>query len=89
MNVSFKNGEELTNGFKITNKNGISEYVAQNENTIICFRTDSGEGVNYSQIQWITDKKTNRQYRAMRYLYKYVSLVQNFSNQLYTKYQEQ
>lgn len=88
MNVTFKQGEKLTGGFTIKDNNGLTRFIAEDDNVIICFDTDAGEGINYSKIQWYTDKKTGKQYRAMRYLIKYVSLVQGFSNDLYTKYKQ-
>lgn len=87
-NVSFNVGEELGNGYSIKGINGVSEFIAENEQYIICFRSDSGEGRNYMQIQWITNKETGRQYRAWRYFYKFISLVSGFSSQLYFKYKE-
>lgn len=86
-NVTFKIGE-VVQGWTIKSKNGLSEYVAENaEGIILCFRTDAGEGTNYSQVQWYT--KNGRQYRAGRYLLKYVSLVQSLSNVLFDRYYEE
>jgi hypothetical protein len=85
-NVKFEAGERLAGQFVISNRNGITEYVAENDNVIICFRTDAGCGTNYSQVQWVTSKKTGRQYRAWRFLLKWVGITQLFSNQLYAKW---
>lgn len=87
MNVKFNVGD-MVNGFKIVNTNGLSEFYADNGDVLICFRSDAGEGINYSKIMWYTCKHTNRQYRAIRYILKYVSTVQGFSNQLFMKYRE-
>jgi hypothetical protein len=86
MNVSFQLGE-VVNGFEITGRNGLTRYTAENENVRIYFETDAGEGINYSKILAYYDKRSYRGYRAMRYLRKYVSLVQGFSNALFERYQ--
>lgn len=87
MYVSFEMNEKV-NGFTIRDKNGLSRYTAENENIIIVFDTDAGTGRNYSKILWYTDKRNGRQYRGQRFLYKYVSTVQGFSNHLYMKYKD-
>lgn len=87
MNVSFKMFEKLGNGFVITSQNGLTEFIAENKEIMIVFHTVAGEGKNYSKIIRYLDKNTGKQYKAMRYLHKYVSLVQGFSNQLFMKYQ--
>lgn len=85
MHVTFRVGEVI-NGWTIKSTMGCSRFIATNNGIIICFDTDAGEGKNYSKILWYTDEKTGRQYRAMRYLIKYVSVVQGLSNSLYQKY---
>jgi hypothetical protein len=86
MNVSFELGE-IVNGFKITDRHGLTRYIAENENVIIYFSTDAGAGINYSEIISYYDKRAKRSYQAMRFLFKYVSTVQGLSNALFEKYQ--
>lgn len=85
-NVTFNVGEELGNGFRIIGTNGLSNFVAKSENITIGFTSDAGEGINYSKVLYFTNEITGKTYRAGRYLYKYVALVQGFSNTLYMKY---
>jgi hypothetical protein len=85
MNVSFTIGE-MVNGWEVINVNGCTHFVVKKDDIRIFFETTAGEGVNYSNIRSYTDGEKGRQYRAQRYLYKYVSLVQGFSNTLYKKY---
>lgn len=88
MNVTFNEGENV-NGWTIKGKNGLSRFIAEKDDIIICFDTNAGYGINYSKILWYTDKRTNRIYRSMRYLFKFVSIVQGFSSQLYIKYKNE
>lgn len=85
MNVTFKIGEVI-NGFKVVDRIGLSRFVVENDDIRIVFDTDAGEGVNYSKIIGYYNRKTERSYRAMRYLLKYVSTVQGLSNVLYQRY---
>lgn len=84
INVSFKLGE-VVNGWEVVNVvGGINEFVVRKDYITICFRTDAVKGTNYSKIMWYaTDGRT---YKAQRYLTKYVSLVQDFSNVLYGRF---
>lgn len=88
MNVSFNIGEKI-NDYTIKSRNGLSQFVAENKNHIIIFDTDAGAGINYSKVISYYDKNTNRAYRGQRYLYKFTSTVQGFSNVLYQKYVNQ
>lgn len=88
MNVTFKIGEKI-NGYEIKSQNGLTQFVVENEDYIIVFHTDAGEGKNYSKVIRYTNKHNNRSYQGQRYLYKFVSTVQGFSNVLYQKYKQQ
>lgn len=87
MHVSFNIGE-MVNGFKITTRHGVSQYVASNEDVFILFNTDAGEGRNYSRILSYVDRRTDRCYQSPRYTIKYVRIVQEMSNVLFQRYQE-
>lgn len=88
MNVTFKTGEKLGGGWSVLGRNGLSQFIVRNEELglSIVFESDAGEGLNYSKVVSCYDMGTDRRYRAMRYLYKYVGLVQGFSNILYQKF---
>jgi hypothetical protein len=89
MNVSFKNGE-VVNGWTCVGRNGLSQYVMQDsEGNRLLFDTDAGEGKNYSKVLSFYNGRTERGYRAMRFLFKYISTVQGFSNALFQKYKEE
>lgn len=88
MNVSFKIGE-VVNGWTCINVNGLTHFVFKKDNIRIFFETNAGEGTNYSMVRAYSDETTGRTYKAMRFLHKYVSLVQAFSNVLYDRYYEE
>lgn len=88
MNVSFKNGHQLENGYSITNKNGLSEFVAENEDYVVCFRSDAGEGRNYFNVQWVTYKSSNRRYWSPRFTRKFIPEVREWSCELLEMYRE-
>ena len=69
--------------FTITKDAAPNMYTAKNEKYEIFFKSTAEQGVNYSQIQWYRDLKTGKKYHAWRFLFKFVSLVQGFSNDLY------
>ena len=87
MNVSFDTNEKI-NGYIITNNNGLTQFTASNTLYAIVFHTDAGEGRNYCKVIGYHDFVTGRSYHAQRYLQKFISTVQGFSNVLYKKYQE-
>lgn len=90
MNVSFRIGEVIGNtGYKIVDTHGLSRFVAENEKVRILFDSDAGEGRNYSKVLSFYNKETERRYTTQRYLYKYVAIVQQFSNVLFEKYQKE
>lgn len=90
MNVTFRIGEVLGDtGYRITEKNGLTQFVAENDEVRIHFHTDSGEGKNYSKIIAYTDKHNDRVYVGMRYLHKFVYLVQKFSDVLFDKFRQE
>jgi hypothetical protein len=86
--VSFKSGD-IVNGFKIIQRNGLTEYTATDGRIIICFRTDSGSGRNYSKVNWYTDIDSKRQYRSPRLLIKYVRTVCDISYELLKKWRKE
>lgn len=87
MNVTFAIGEVVSDsGYIITNKNGLTQFVAENDSVRIHFESDSGEGKNCSKILSVYDKRRNINYRAMRFLRTHVATVQMFSNVLHDKY---
>lgn len=90
MNVYFRLGEIIGDtGFRIADWHGLNRFVAENDSVRIHFESDAGEGKNYSKILSYYNKETERSYTAQRYLYKYVYLVQQFSNVLFDKYQKE
>lgn len=86
MNVTFKIGE-VVNGWTVIGTNGLSQFVVKADDVTIVFNSDAGEGINYSQVVQVY--KNGRTYKAQRFLQKYVSLVQVFSNILFDKYYEE
>ena len=86
VNVTFEVGDRLFDRWYIVSKMGLNEFVAVRKGygETVRFRTDAGEGTNYSKV--ISWTKGDRTYYAQRYLLKYVSTVQNFSNVLYQRY---
>lgn len=86
MNVVFE-VDELLKGFIVTQRNG-NEYVLNGVDSIICFHTTAGEGLNQAKIIWYKDKRTKRTYRDQKHLNQYISLVHNLSTKLYERYQQ-
>lgn len=75
-------------GWEITSNPYNDNYTATKDNISINFKTDAGKGSNYSKVESFYSHKNYRMYTAQRYLIKYVSTAQDFSNVLYKRWQE-
>lgn len=88
MNVSFELNE-VVNDWKVIEKIGCSRFIIKKDNIVICFDSNAGMGKNYFNIRWYTDLKNDRQYRAQRFLLKYIPIVRSVSGVLYDRFKEQ
>jgi hypothetical protein len=87
MNVSFQIGEQVGD-WTIIGQNGLTDYLARRNGIVLHFRSDAGEGRNYSKVLSCHNKDNNRNYTSMRFLHKYVAEAQWLSNALFFKWKE-